>query len=76
MFLLLVAGAVRAQQASELPVVGAVPAAGQVMLIDDLGSYGLGPNLPGNRYAVVGGHLVRIDIATGKILSVLRPVRR
>ena len=32
------------------------------------------PQLPGSVYAVVSGHLVRIQIGSGKILSILRPL--
>lgn len=65
-------GAQAADQAP--PVAGDVPPPGQTQLIDNPGIYGLGPGLPGSRYAVVAGYLVRIDTASGKIQSVLRPV--
>lgn len=58
------------------PVVGEIPAPGAVQMIDNLGAVGLGPELTGSRYAVVAGHLVRIDSASGKILSVLRSLPR
>ncbi|MBM3604567.1 MAG: hypothetical protein FJX25_07355 [Alphaproteobacteria bacterium] len=64
----------QSQDSRSHPVVGDTPAARHVQLIDNPGAYGLGPDLPGNRYATVAGHLVRIDASTGKILSVLRPI--
>ena len=48
-----------------------VPAA-KAQLISQPGLYGLGPELPGSRYAVVEGRLVRLDAKTYKILSILR----
>ncbi|MFD1483304.1 hypothetical protein [Paracoccus nototheniae] len=59
-----------------LPMVGDIPDSTTIQMIDNLGAVGLGPDLPGSRYAVVGGHLVRIEAASGKILSVLRPLPR
>lgn len=63
-------------QSSAAPLVGAVPDTDTVRMIDNLGNVGLGPELPGSRYAVVGGYLVRLDTSDGKILSVLRPLPR
>ncbi len=60
--------------AQQPPIVGEVPAADQVQPIDNPGAVGLGPDLPGSVYAVVSGHLVRIQIGSGKILSILRPL--
>ncbi len=40
------------------------------------GRYGLSQPANGYGYAVVGGHLVRIDAVDGHILSVLRPAPR
>ena len=57
-----------------VPVVGDLPPPDQTRPVDNPGIYGLGPDLPGSRYAVVSGHLVRLDSASGRILSVLRPV--
>lgn len=57
-----------------VPVVGDTPQPGQIRLIENFGAFGLGPNLPGSRYAVVAKHLVRIDAASGQILSILRPL--
>lgn len=56
------------------PVVGDTPPSDQVQLIENVGVFGLGPNLPGSRYAVVAKHLVRIDAQSGQILSILRPL--
>lgn len=61
-------------QPAGIPVVGDTPPPAQVHLIERLGTFGLGPDLPGSRYAVVGRHLVRIDARSGKILSILRPL--
>lgn len=36
------------------------------------GRYGLGSELPGSRYAIVDGHLVRIDSDTMELQSILR----
>ena len=48
-----------------------VPSA-KAKLIEQPGLYGLGPELPGSRYAVVEGKLVRLDAKSLKILSILR----
>lgn len=61
-------------EAPPLPVVGDAPPPEQVQVIRNLGAYGLGPELPGSYYAVVAHHLVRIDRATGRIQSILRPL--
>lgn len=45
---------------------------GKAKLIERPGLYGLGPEQPGSRYAVVEGKLVRLDAKTLKILSILR----
>lgn len=57
------------------PQVGDVPAPGSYHVIRQPGRYGLGPELPGSRYALIAGLLVRIDARSGKILSILRPQR-
>lgn len=60
----------------------AVPAVGMGVPDDQLhhismpGRYGLSEPPEGDGYAIVGGHLVRIDAADGRILSVLRPAPR
>jgi len=61
-----------AKPVRERPVIGDVPA--QVTVIGNPGTYGLGSELRGSSYAVVSGHLVRIDRKTGRILSILRPL--
>lgn len=43
-------------------------------LITAPGAYGLSLPPAGNRYAIVGEHIVRIDPRNGKILSILRPI--
>lgn len=43
-------------------------------LVTRPGAYGLSTPPAGNGYAIVSGHLVRIDTASGKILSALRRV--
>ncbi|RJE79968.1 hypothetical protein [Paracoccus sp. JM45] len=63
-----------AKPVRERPVIGDVPAPAQVTVIGNPGTYGLGSELRGSSYAVVSGHLVRIDRKTGRILSILRPL--
>ena len=43
-----------------------------VDFIEHPGRYGLGTNLPGSRYAIVDGHLVRVDPDTMQLQSILR----
>ncbi|WP_295048771.1 hypothetical protein [uncultured Paracoccus sp.] len=43
-----------------------------IRFIDFPGRYGLGTDLPGSRYAIVDGHLVRIDPDTMELQSILR----
>jgi len=38
------------------------------------GLYGLGPDLPGSKYAVVDGYLLRVDPESRKVQSVIRRV--
>ena len=47
-----------------------------VSLVEKPGRYGLGADLPGSRYAIARGHLVRIDPDTLKVKSVLREQAR
>ncbi|WP_410216486.1 hypothetical protein [Paracoccus sp. (in: a-proteobacteria)] len=65
-----------AETVATRPVVGEIVSPQDVQPIRNLGSYGLGPHLPGSVYAITAGHLVRIDANSGKILSVLRPLPR
>lgn len=67
---------VAAKQPADRPVVGEVPRKGQVRRIGNPGSYGLGGNLAGSFYAIVSGHLVRMDSKSGRIISILRPLPR
>lgn len=71
--LLLAAPQPRAEDRA-VPVAGDIPPPGQTRPVENPGIYGLGPDLPGSRYAVVSGHLVRLDRSTGRILSILRPI--
>ncbi|TGN47727.1 hypothetical protein E4L95_19120 [Paracoccus liaowanqingii] len=68
----------KAQESAVLPavhpVVGETPLPDQIRLIDNPGRVGLGPGHPGSRFAIVAGHLVRIDAVTGRIQSILRPL--
>lgn len=57
-----------------IPVIGHVPTLQEICAIDNLGAVGLGPDLPDSRYVVVSDHLVRLDIASGQIMSILRPL--
>ncbi len=45
-----------------------------LQLIDAPGTYGLSLPPAGHRYAIVSGHIVRIDPRNGKILSILRQI--
>ncbi|WP_265501062.1 hypothetical protein [Paracoccus beibuensis] len=54
------------------PVIGDVPREGLVTPIERPGIFGLGISPSGSRYAMVGGYLVRIDLKSGKIVSILR----
>lgn len=67
--------AISAEAQSARPHVGDVLKKGDFHLITNPGLYGLGPEPPGNRYALVAGLLVRIDAKTRKILSILREQR-
>ncbi|SNR26890.1 hypothetical protein EYF88_00130 [Paracoccus sediminis] len=55
-----------------VPVPGAILRSEDVRFIDQPGRYGLGKDLADSRYAIVGGHLVRIDPDTMQVKSVLR----
>lgn len=68
------AGGARAQGPEIPPIVGETPRPDQIRPIDDPGTVGLGPGYPGSLYAIVAGHLVRIDAASGRIQSILRPL--
>ncbi|WP_111559074.1 hypothetical protein [Paracoccus sediminilitoris] len=65
---------VAAKEAAERPIMGTVPSKGQVQRIRNPGNYGLGNDIAGSIYAIVSGHLVRLDAKTGRIISILRPV--
>ena len=51
---------------------GDILQADDIHLISQPGRYGLGPEQPGSRYAVVSRTLIRIDPQNLKILSILR----
>ncbi|MFC3167873.1 MULTISPECIES: hypothetical protein [Paracoccus] len=51
---------------------GDVLPAGDVHFIEQPGRYGLGSDLRGSRYAIVDGHLVRVDRESLRVQSVLR----
>lgn len=55
-------------------VVGQVLNLKRAHIVSHPGRYGLGNAPSGNRYAIVGGHLVRVDAGSGKVLSILRMV--
>ena len=65
---------VAAKQPADRPIIGEVPRKGQVRRISNPGSYGLGSDVPGSVYAIVSGHLVRLDKKSGRIISILRPL--
>jgi hypothetical protein len=65
---------VAAKPVNERPVIGNVPDPSQVKVIRNPGTYGLGSEISGSNYAVVSGHLVRIDRKSGRILSIMRPL--
>lgn len=52
--------------------VGDVLSKGDVHIITEPGSYGLGRNVGDSEYAVANGRLIRIDPKTLKVLSILR----
>lgn len=47
-----------------------------VHLIERNGFYGLGADLPGTRYAIAGGHLIRVDAESLRVQSILREETR
>ncbi|MGV3694220.1 MAG: RcnB family protein [Paracoccus marcusii] len=59
-----------------MPMVGDSVPEDQLHRVSAPGRYGLSQAPDGDSYAVVGGHLVRIDADDGRILSVLRPAPR
>ena len=66
---------VQAQPTPEEPlplVPGTVLPEESVRFIEKPGRYGLGTEPPGSRYAIVDGHLVRINTDTMELQSVLR----
>ena len=68
-----VAAPIGAAVADSVPVVaGETPPIDAIYFIKEPGRYGLGPDIPGSRYAIVSGTLVRLDGKTNKILSILR----
>lgn len=68
-----VAAAVGAASADSVKVVaGEAPPIDSIYFIDEPGVYGLGPEIPGSRYAIVANVLVRLDSKTNKVLSILR----
>ena len=62
--------AVQAEKAA-LRVGDIVPRA-KAAIVTEPGFYGLGRDVPGSRYAIVEGKLVRLDAKNFRILSVLR----
>lgn len=57
------------------PHVGDLLRPGAFHLISNPGRYGLGPEPAGSRYALIAGLLVRIDMKSLKILSIIRQQR-
>ncbi|MFV0291971.1 MAG: hypothetical protein ACK5II_01585 [Paracoccus sp. (in: a-proteobacteria)] len=54
--------------------IGETVAASDLHIVSHPGRYGLGPELPGSRYAVIRNYLVRIDAKSHKVQSVIRKV--
>lgn len=54
--------------------IGQTVPADKLHIVTEPGRYGLGPELPGSHYAVVGNQLVRIDAKTGVVQSIIRNV--
>lgn len=52
---------------------GEIMPAKAVQFIEQPGHYGLGTEPRGSRYAIVQGHLVRVDTKTMELQSILRP---
>ena len=53
--------------------VGTVLCSGSVKIIDRPGLYGLAEPPAGSSYAIARGNLLRVDMVTGAVQSVLRP---
>lgn len=64
------AGVARAEPSALTP--GEILSAAEIDFIESPGRYGLGTELRGSRYAIVDGHLVRIDPQTMELQSILR----
>lgn len=64
-----------AQNATAIEI-GQTVSAERLHIVTEPGRYGLGPEIPGSRYAVIGKILVRIDAKTGVIQSIIREVDR
>lgn len=47
----------------------------QVDIVEEPEIYGLGLSPAGNRYAIIGNLLVRLNPNTGKVLSILREIQ-
>ena len=56
--------------------IGETVPADKLHIVTEPGHYGLGPELPGSHYAIVGNMLVRIDAESGAVQSVIRKVDR
>lgn len=61
-------------QAEQAVVVGQPAPADKLHIVTEPGRYGLGPELPGSHYAVVGDQLIRIDAKTNVVQSIIRKV--
>lgn len=55
--------------------IGEVVPAEKLQIVKEPGKYGLGPELPGSHYAVVGDLLIRISAETGAVQSIIRKVQ-
>lgn len=67
-------GAQPASAASAGVQIGEVVPAEKLHIISYPGRYGLGPEVPGSLYAVVGDQLIRIDAQSHKVQSIIRQV--
>lgn len=66
------AGVQSSAQTLAAPTVGAFLPEGGYHPISNPGVYGLGPTREGNQYAIESGKIIRIEVKSRKILSILR----
>lgn len=64
---------VHAEGGAPVEIGEAVPAE-NLHIVTEPRRYGLGPELPGSHYAIIGNTLVRIDAETSVVQSIIRKV--